>query len=116
MFVTIGEGWQGFGPKQPVGLIPKVANIVPGRPIALEGMPPTDGLLAGIVCLTPTLVDLLRDAVAAHVVRNREDEGLNIRDWILYSVSLLKASYFLVVPPADYRGNIVGLDGAQKKA
>ena len=78
MFVTIGEGWQGFGPKQPVGLIPKVANIVPGRPIALEGMPPTDGFLAGIVRLSPTLAGSLRDAVVAHVVGNMEDEGLNI--------------------------------------
>ena len=56
-----------------------MANIVPGRPVALEGIPPTDGLLAGIVCLTPTLVGSLRDEHAvAHVVRNREDEGLNI--------------------------------------
>ena len=93
-----------------------MANIVPGRPIALEGMPPTDGLLAGIVCLTPTLVDSLRDAVAAHVVRNREDEGLNIRDWILYSIFLPRSSYFLVVPREDCKGNIVGLDGAQEKS
>ena len=94
-----------------------MANIVPGRPIALEGMPPTDGLLAGIVCLTPTLVDSLRDAVAAHVVRNREDEGLNIRDWILYSISLPKTSYFLVVPPEDCRGNInnVSRKGSEKE-
>ena len=51
MFVTLGEGWSGFGPKQPEGLTPKMANIVPGSPIALEGMPPTDGLLAdGHLC------------------------------------------------------------------
>ena len=93
-----------------------MTNIILRSPVALEGMPPTDGLLAGIVCLTPTLVDSLRDAVAAHVVRNREDEGLNIRDWILYSISLPRASYFLVVPPEDCRGNIVGLDGAQEKS
>ena len=93
-----------------------MANIVPGRPIALEGMPPTDGLLAGIVCLTPTLVDSLRDAVAAHVVRNREDEGLNIRDWILYSISLPRASYFLVVPQEDCKGNTVCPDKAQEKS
>ena len=67
-----------FKPKRPTGLNPKVANIVPGSPIALEGMPPTDGLLAGIVCLSPTLADSLRDAVVAHVVGNMEDEGLNI--------------------------------------
>ena len=55
MFVALGEGWLGFGPKRPAGLTPKVANIVPGSPIALEAMPPTDGLLAGIVYLSPTL-------------------------------------------------------------
>ena len=78
MFVTIREGWQGFGPKRPAVLIPKVANIIPGSPIALEGMPPTDGLLAGIVCLSPTLLGPLRGAVVPHVVGNMEDEGLNI--------------------------------------
>ena len=61
----------------PTGLTPKVADIVPGSPIALEGMP-TDGLLVGIECLSPTLVGSLRDAVVAHVVGNMEDEGLNI--------------------------------------
>ena len=55
-----------------------MANIVPGSPIALEGMPPTDGLLAGIVCLSPTLGGSVRDAIVAHVVGNMEDEGLNI--------------------------------------
>ena len=55
-----------------------MANIVLGNPIALEGMPPTDGLLAGIVCLSSTLSDSLRDAVDTHVVGNREDEGLNL--------------------------------------
>ena len=54
-----------------------MANIIPGSPAAFEGMP-TDGLLAGIVCLLPTLVDSLKDAVVAHVVGNMEDEGLNI--------------------------------------
>ena len=53
-----------------------MANIIPGSPVALEGMP-TDGLLAGVVCLSPTLVGSLRDAVVAHV-GNMEDEGLNI--------------------------------------
>ena len=55
-----------------------MANIVPGSPIALEGMPPTDGLLAGIVCLSPALVHPLRSAVVAQVVGNIEDEGLNL--------------------------------------
>ena len=60
-----------------MGLTPKVANIIPGSPTAFEGMP-TDGLLAGIVCLLPTLAGSLRDADVAHVVRDMEDEGLNI--------------------------------------
>jgi len=55
-----------------------VANIIPGSPIVLEGMPPTDALLAGIVCLSPTLECSLRDAVVEHAVGNMEDEGLNI--------------------------------------
>ena len=67
-----------FGPKQPSGLTPKVANIIPGNPIALEGMPPTDKLLAGIVCLSPTPAGSLRDVIVVHVVGNIEDEGLNI--------------------------------------
>ena len=78
MFITLGEGWQGFGPKQPAGLTPKVANIIPGSPIALEEMPQTDELPAGTVCLSPTLAGSLRDAVVARVVGNMEDEGLNI--------------------------------------
>ena len=61
----------------PAGLTPKVANIIPGSPIAFEGMP-TDGLLAGIVCLSPTLAGSLRVADAAHVVGTIEDECLNI--------------------------------------
>ena len=53
----------------------------------------------------------------AHVVRNMEDEGLNIySDWILYSISLPRASYFLFIPPEDCRGNTVGPDGAQEKS
>ena len=55
-----------------------MANIIHGSPIALKGMPPTDGLLADIVCLSSTLVGSLSDAVIAHVVGNMEDEGLNI--------------------------------------
>ena len=61
----------------PVELTLKVANIIPGSPIAFEGMPP-DGLLAGTVCLSPALERSLRDADVAHVVENMEDEGLNI--------------------------------------
>ena len=39
--------------------------------------------------------------LVAHIVGNIEDEGLNIlRDWILYIISLSRASYFLVVPRA----------------
>ena len=55
-----------------------MANIIPGSPVALEGMPPTGGLLAGIVCLSPALVGSLRDAVVVYVVGNTEDEGLTI--------------------------------------
>ena len=54
-----------------------MANIIPGSPIAFEGMS-ADGLLAGIVCLSPALVGSLRDAVVAHVVGNMEDESLNL--------------------------------------
>ena len=80
-------------------------------------MPPTDGLLADIVSLLPALAGSLRDAAVAHVVGNMEDEGLNIwRDWILHSVSLPRASCFLVVPPEDCRGHIVGLEWAQEKS
>ena len=49
----------------------------PRKPSCFQGMP-TDGLLAGIVCLSPTLVGSLRDADVAHVVGNMEDEGLII--------------------------------------
>ena len=54
-----------------------MSNIIPGSPIVFEGMP-TDGLLAGIVCLSPAPAGSLRDAGVAHVVGNMEDEGLNI--------------------------------------
>ena len=77
-YVCKEEGWQGFGPKWPTALTPKEANIIPASPIALEGMPPTDGLLAGIVCLSPALAGSLGDALVARVVGNMEDEGLNI--------------------------------------
>ena len=55
-----------------------MANIIPGSPISLEEMSSTDGLLAGIVCLSPTLVDALKDSIVSHVVGNMEDEGLII--------------------------------------
>ena len=74
MFVTSGDGWWWFGPKWPAGLTPKVVNIIPGSPVALEGMPPADELLAGIVCLSPALAGSLRDAVVA-LVENMEDEA-----------------------------------------
>ena len=54
-----------------------MANTIPGSPIALEGIPPTDGLLAGIVCPSPTLACSLRDAIVVHVIGNVEDESLN---------------------------------------
>ena len=93
-----------------------MANINPGSSIAFEGRPPIDGLLTGIVCLSPALVGPLRYTVA-HVVGNMEDEGLSMcRDWILYSISLPKALYFLVVHRKDCRGNTVGPDGAQEKS
>ena len=55
-----------------------MANIIPGSPIALERMPPIDGLLAGIVCLSSALAGSLRSAVVAQVAGIVEDEGLNI--------------------------------------
>ena len=67
-----------LGPKRPAGITHKVANVIPGSPVVLEGMPPTDGLLAGIVCLTPALVGSLRDAIVARVIGNMEDESLNM--------------------------------------
>ena len=54
-----------------------MGNINPGSPSAFEGMP-TEGLLAGIVCLSPALPGSLRDADVAHVVGSMEDAGLNI--------------------------------------
>ena len=59
----------------------------------------------------------LRSAVDTHAVGNMEDAGLNIwRDWILYSSSLPRASYFLVVLPGYCRGNIVGPERAHEKS
>ena len=54
-----------------------MSNIIPGSPVVFKGMP-TDGLLAGIVCLSPAPAGSLRDAGVAHVVGNMEDEGLSI--------------------------------------
>ena len=78
MFAAIGKGRKGLGPNSFQDSLSKWRNIVPIRPIDLEGMPPTNGLLAGTVCLSPTQARPLRDAVVAQVVGNVEDEGLNI--------------------------------------
>ena len=48
-----------------------MANIIPGSPVAFEGMP-ADGLLSGIVCLSPALAGSLRDAIVARVVETRK--------------------------------------------
>ena len=37
-------------------------------------------------------------------------------DWILYNIALPRVSYFLVVPPVECRGNIVGPPWAQEKS
>ena len=55
-----------------------MASIIRGSPTALEGMPPTAALLAGIACLSPTLAGSMRGAVVAHVVGNIEGEALNL--------------------------------------
>ena len=55
-----------------------MGNIIPGSPVTLEKMPQRDGLLAGIVCLSPTLAGSLRRVVDTHVVGNMKGEGLNI--------------------------------------
>ena len=54
-----------------------MSNIIHGSPIAFERMS-TDGLLAGTVCLSPTLVGSLKDADDAYIAGNMEDKGLNI--------------------------------------
>ena len=54
-----------------------MAHIIFGSPAALEGMP-TDGLVSGIMCLSPTLAASLGEAAVARVVGNMEDEGLTI--------------------------------------
>ena len=92
------------------------SKYYPQKPNCPEGIPPA-GLLADIVCLSPTLAGSMRNAVAAHVVGNMEKEDLNLqRDWILYNISLPRARYFLVVPPEDCRGNIVSQYRAQEKS
>ena len=55
-----------------------MANTIPGSPIALEEIPPTDELLAGIACLPPTLEGSLRAGIVAYGIGNMEDEGLHI--------------------------------------
>ena len=55
-----------------------MAKIISGSPIALEEIPPTDGLLAGTCHLALALAGSLRAAVVAHFVGNMEDEGLTI--------------------------------------
>ena len=54
-----------------------MANIIPGSPVAFEGRP-TDGLVAGNVCLLTALTGSLRDADVARVMGNIEDEDPNI--------------------------------------
>ena len=54
-----------------------MAHIIFGSPAALEGMP-ADGLVAGIMYLSPALAASLREAAVARVVGNMEDEGLTI--------------------------------------
>ena len=90
----------------PAELTPKVANIIPGSPVAFEGRP-TDGLVAGNVCLLTALAGSLRDADVARVVGNMEDEGLNrYRDEILHSISFPRASLIAQLvknPPAKQK-------------
>ena len=62
-----------------------MASIIPGSPIAFEGMP-TDGLLAGTVCLSLARAGPMGDAGVAHVVGNMEDESLNIQRGGYYTV------------------------------
>ena len=78
MFVAIGKVYNGLGTNLLQDYLSKWQNIVPVSPIDLEGMPPTNGLLAGIVCLSPALVGSLRVAVVTLVVGNMKDEGLNL--------------------------------------
>ena len=66
-----------MGPNGLQGLTPEVANIIPGSPVAFEGRP-TDGLVAGNVCLLTALAGSLRDADVARVMGNIEDEDPNI--------------------------------------
>ena len=78
MFVAIGKVYNGLGTNLLQDYLSKWQNIVPVSPIDLEGMPPTNGLLAGIVCLTPTQGGPLRDAVVAQVEGSTKIKGLNL--------------------------------------
>ena len=78
MFAAIGKGRKGLGPNSFQDSLSKWRNIVRIRPIDLEGMPPTNGLLAGTVCLSPTQARPLRDAVVAQVVGSMKNKGLNL--------------------------------------
>ena len=69
--------------QRPEALIPKVANIIPGSWIALEGTPPTEGPLAGTGSLSPTLLGSLRGAASNMLwetwkmkARNRRGGGM----------------------------------------
>lgn len=95
---------------------PKVANIVPGCPITLEGLPPTDGLLAGIVCLSPTLVGQRRGAVVTHV-GNIDYKGLNLyRGLETIQYFLPKVKPFLVFPPENCKNQLCARTGLTKRA
>ena len=78
MFAAIGKVRKSLGPNSFQDYLSKWQNIVPISPIDLEGMPPTNGLLAGVVCLSPILVGPLRDAVVAQVVGSMKNKGLNL--------------------------------------
>ena len=78
MLAAIGIGGKGLGPNGLQDYLSKWQNIVPVSPIDLEGMPPTNELLAGIVCLSPTQAGPLRDAAVAQVVGSIKDKGLNL--------------------------------------
>ena len=62
-----------------------MANIIPGSPVAFEGMP-ADGLLSGIVCLSPALAGSLRDAIVARVVETRKMKACISRGVGYYTV------------------------------
>ena len=78
MLAAIGKGYSDLGTNLLQDYLSKWQNIVPVGPIDLEGMPPTNGLLAGIVRLTPTQAGPLRDAVVAQVEGSMKIKGLNL--------------------------------------